>query len=85
MLVLSRKLNEGILIGDDIEIRVTRIEGETVRLGIHAPRDLGIYRDEVYREMKDANLGALRKPAQSPPLLKLRIAPNPSTPNPNKP
>lgn len=75
MLVLSRKLNESILIGDEIEIRVTRVEGDTVKLGIEAPRHLAIYRDEVYRQMKDANFGAVRKPGQSMPRLTLFPAP----------
>ena len=69
MLVLSRRLNESILIGDEIEIRVTRIDGDTIKLGIEAPRHLAIYRDEIYRQMKDANVGAVRKPGQSVPRL----------------
>ena len=69
MLVLSRRPNESILIGDDIEIRVTRIDGDTVKLGIVAPRHVAIYRDGVYRQMKDANVGAVRKPGQSVPRL----------------
>ena len=47
MLVLSRKEKEGVLIGDDITITVTRIEGDKVRIGIEAPKDVLIRRHEL--------------------------------------
>jgi carbon storage regulator len=52
MLVLSRHVGETIMIADNIEIMVTRIEGDTVRLRIGAPRDIPIFRGELYREIK---------------------------------
>ena len=87
MLVLSRKLNESILIGDAIEIRVTRLDGDTVKLGIEAPRHLAIYRDEIYRQLKESNLGAARKAGDSFPRLKLpaSLKSKPTSPNPNTP
>jgi carbon storage regulator len=52
MLVLSRKTNQSIMIGDEIEITVLSVSGEKVRLGIKAPREVPVYRDEVYNEVR---------------------------------
>lgn len=51
MLVLSRKIGESIFIGDDIEIVVTRIEQDTIRIAISAPREVPIFRKELYDEI----------------------------------
>ena len=52
MLVLTRKSNQSIMIGDDIEVSVLAIMGEKVRIGIQAPRDIPVFRKEVYLEIK---------------------------------
>ena len=56
MLVLSRKRAESIMIGDDIEVRVLSITGEKVRIGIEAPRDIPVFRNEVYLEIQQERL-----------------------------
>ena len=53
MLVLTRKSNQSIMIGDDIEVSVLAIMGEKVRIGIQAPRDIPVFRKEVYLEIQD--------------------------------
>ena len=55
MLILTRKLNESIFIGDDIIITVLEIGDGTVRIGLDAPRYVEIFREEVYKEIKEAN------------------------------
>ena len=63
MLVLSRKLNETILIGNEIEITVLSIEGDRVRLGLNAPKDMRIFRQELIKEVRDVNQDAISVPS----------------------
>ena len=57
MLVLTRKSNQSIMIGDDIEVSVLSIMGEKVRIGIQAPRDIPVFRREVYLEIQEERGG----------------------------
>jgi carbon storage regulator len=59
MLVLTRKSNQSIMIGDDIEVSVLSIMGEKVRIGIQAPRDIPVFRKEVYLEIQQERNGAV--------------------------
>ena len=52
MLVLTRKANQSIMIGDNIEVSVLSVLGEKVRLGIQAPRDVPVFRKEVFLEIR---------------------------------
>jgi carbon storage regulator len=58
MLVLTRKANQSIMIGDGIEVSVLSVVGEKVRLGIQAPRDVPVFRKEVFLEIQAQNVEA---------------------------
>jgi carbon storage regulator len=65
MLTLTRSVGETIRIGDDIEVHVVEVRGGTVRLGFKAPREVAIHREEVYRQIAEANLLAAQVTADS--------------------
>ncbi|MCY1690122.1 carbon storage regulator CsrA [Exiguobacterium sp. SL14] len=60
MLVLKRKTGEAIQIGDDIELTILAIEGDQIKLGIKAPRQVDIHRKEVYLSIQEENTEASR-------------------------
>lgn len=55
MLVLTRKLQQSIMIGDEIEVVVLEVRGEQVRLGIRAPKTVTVHRKEIYEQIHEAN------------------------------
>ena len=55
MLALSRKANESIMIGNDIEITILEVKGEQVKIGINAPKSVPVYREEVYEQIRESN------------------------------
>ncbi len=59
MLILSRKLNESIVIDGRILVRVMRVDGDTVKLGIDAPKEVPVHRHEVYEEIQKSNQEAI--------------------------
>lgn len=59
MLALSRKKNEALIINNNIEITILEIKGEQVKVGISAPKDVPVYRKEVYVQIQDANKAAV--------------------------
>ena len=63
MLALSRKKGEALMINNDIEITVLEIKGEQVKLGISAPKQVSIYRKEVYQQIQEANKEAANNTA----------------------
>ncbi|MGP1406857.1 carbon storage regulator CsrA [Selenomonas sp.] len=69
MLVLTRKPRQQIMIGDDIVVHVVEVQGDNVRIAIEAPREVKIYRGEIYRAIQDEN-----KRAAAPVAIDLRGA-----------
>ena len=68
MLALSRKKGESLIINNNIEITVLEVKGEQIKLGIAAPKEVPIYRKEVYMQIQEANKEAMTEP--SPEMLK---------------
>lgn len=58
MLVLTRRANQSIIIGDDVVVTVLEVRGDQVRIGITAPRNVTVHREEVYKQLHDANVEA---------------------------
>ena len=60
MLILTRKADESIIIGNNIEVKILKVQGNQVHLGIDAPRDLSIYRQEIYEQIRAENESAVQ-------------------------
>ncbi|MBX3113783.1 MAG: carbon storage regulator CsrA [Fimbriimonadaceae bacterium] len=58
MLVLTRKVNQSIVIGNEIEVVVLEVRGEQVRIGIRAPRDVAVHRKEIFEQIQEENVSA---------------------------
>lgn len=61
MLALARKLNESIIINDNIEVTLLEIKGDQVKLGISAPKSVPIYRKEIYVQIQESNKESIEK------------------------
>ena len=72
MLVLTRRKNESLFIGDDIEIEILAVDGEQVKIGIKAPKDVDIHRKEVYLAIQEANSEAAAEPLSLSALAQLK-------------
>lgn len=76
MLILARRVDESIVIGDEIIVSVVDIKGDQVKLGIEAPREIKVYRREVYEAIQAENLAAARTSAVLPAIERLARRPS---------
>lgn len=60
MLILTRKINQSIMIGDQIEIVIVEVRGDQVKIGIKAPKNVSVHRSEVYKEIQEQNKKATK-------------------------
>jgi carbon storage regulator len=70
MLVLTRRAGESIVIGNDVTVTVLEVRGDQIRLGIDAPRDVQIHREEIYVQVQQENRGAVASAARAADLLR---------------
>lgn len=69
MLILTRRIGEALMIGDDVSITVLGVKGNQVRLGVNAPRDVGVHREEVYQRISQDEATATPSTQQNGQLL----------------
>lgn len=67
MLILTRRVGEALMIGDDVSITVLGVKGNQVRLGIEAPRSIAVHREEIYRRIKREQAGGGSPQEEAPP------------------
>lgn len=65
MLILTRKLDESIMIGNDIEIKVVKVAGSQVHIGIKAPKTIAVYRHELFEQVMNENKNAVQSTADN--------------------
>jgi carbon storage regulator len=53
LLILTRRVNESLIVGDEVTVTVVAVKGNQVRLGVNAPRDIAVHREEVYERLKN--------------------------------
>ena len=80
MLVLSRRVGESVMIGDDVVLTIVEVRGDIVRVGIDAPRDVKVHREEVYREVEAANRAAATETGELSAAAALARLPSPTPP-----
>jgi carbon storage regulator len=80
MLVLTRRSSQSIVIGKDIVVTVLEVRGDQVRIGVSAPRDVDVHREEVFLELQETNRAAASPSAEAVEALGQLLPPAPSQP-----
>jgi carbon storage regulator len=88
MLVLSRKVNQSIMVGDNVRVVVVAVDRDQVKLGIEAPREIAVHRSEIYEEIQRSNRSAAAagapQAASTPVVARAALAPRKKSPKPVK-
>lgn len=79
MLVLARRVNESIIIGDQIKVTIVEVNKGKVKLGIEAPANVSVHREEVYKEIQRENLMAQEMPLEQMKALQTLLKPHKKT------
>lgn len=66
MLILTRRVGESLMIGDEINVTVLGIRGNQVRIGVNAPKEVAVHREEIYERIKQEQTGAAPETAPAP-------------------
>jgi len=78
MLVLTRRANQSIMIGNDVVVTVLDVKGDQVRIGIRAPRSVAVHREEVFAELARENQAAASPPGEALSRLRGMVPPRPT-------
>ena len=89
MLVLSRKVNQSIMVGDNVRVVVVAVDRDQVKLGIEAPREIAVHRSEIYEEIQRSNRSAAAAPGApapqgTPVVARAALTPRKKSPKPTK-
>ena len=74
MLILTRRIGESVMIGDDVKISVLGIKGNQIRLGISAPREVAVHREEIFQRIQDEQCPGDQSRGSSPPEMKVVVS-----------
>ena len=55
MLILTRRINESLIVGDDVKVTVLSVKGKQIKLGVTAPREIAVHREEIYQRIQQEN------------------------------